>query len=167
MAEDMGSPAQDIGWVEGCHAWKKEIKKATSGEYDGMSGNKMGQKSFINQWVTSCFSPTLSGFILKQSWRIFKASSNFFRASAAYWDFFFIYFRKKQQFSPSSSGINPRQMTKKKKILNRSICLCLPYFSSVQSRFLAPQKATKLKCLPKIFFHKHFGFKFWGGGKRC
>lgn len=36
MVEDMESSAQDVGWVEGCHAWKKEGKKATSGEYDGI-----------------------------------------------------------------------------------------------------------------------------------
>lgn len=36
MVEDMESPAQDAGQVEGRHVWKKEGKKATSGDYDGM-----------------------------------------------------------------------------------------------------------------------------------
>jgi len=38
---------------------RKRKRKATSGEYDGMSRNKKGQKSFINQWVTSSLPPNI------------------------------------------------------------------------------------------------------------
>lgn len=45
MVEDMESPAQDVGWVEGYHAWKRKKSHIWRVRW---YGNKKGQKSFIN-----------------------------------------------------------------------------------------------------------------------
>lgn len=65
------------------------------------------------------FSPTLSGFILKQSWRIFKASSNFFRASAAHWDFFFNILERSNNFPQAPQALTPDKLQKKKSLTDQ------------------------------------------------
>lgn len=92
---------------------RKRKRKATSGEYDGMSRNKKGQKSFINQWVTSSLPPNLDWLYFKTKLKIFKASCNFLRAPAAHSDFFFHTLERSNNFPQTPQALTPAKLQKK------------------------------------------------------